>query len=180
MVFLQGHRLTLNVINPDLLSIEDSYPKWLNSQDGDEFTCHAAWPNDLESIRGYVRNSNGSRNRLLLAIVLIDSNEHIGNLELTRIDFINRKCELAILIGDRSKIGQGFGNEALRLIIGHAFEKLGLHRIYLGVNSLNHRAIKCYTQIGFKNEGVSREGIRSSSGMVDIINMGLLKSEYRL
>lgn len=49
--------------------------------------------------------------------------------------------------------GRGLGTEATRLIVGHGFERLGLHRISLEVCAFNPRARRLYEKVGFLPEG---------------------------
>ena len=45
-------------------------------------------------------------------------------------------------------------------MLGHAFERLGLHRVGLTVFSYNLRAIRAYEKAGFRIEGRLREAIQ--------------------
>lgn len=55
--------------------------------------------------------------------------------------------------------GLGFGSEATRLVLGHAFDDVGLHRVEREVYAFNERAIHVYRQAGFTVEGVRREAL---------------------
>ena len=63
-------------------------------------------------------------------------------------DADNRSCVFRIaLIGSRV-FGRGFGTEAIRLILAHAFDTVGVHRVELEVYSFNPRARHVYEQVG--------------------------------
>lgn len=43
----------------------------------------------------------------------------------------------------------------------------------------NDRAICCYERLGFKKEGISRETVYKDGRYVNVVNMGILKEEWR-
>jgi ribosomal protein S18 acetylase RimI-like enzyme len=73
---------------------------------------------------------------------------------------------------------QGYGTEALSLLIDYGFKALNVHNILLRVYSYNKNAIRCYEKIGFKNIGVRREALRRNLETHDILYMDLLPQEF--
>jgi RimJ/RimL family protein N-acetyltransferase len=175
--FLQSKRLILSPVSEDLIS-NDSYISWINNQNSDLFTQHAVFPNSYEKVKNYFNSKIILNNCVWLAIWDIKSKSHVGNIDISSIDWINRKGTYNILIGDVKFQGLGIGYEASHLIIRHTFERLGLNRIELGVDIRNLNAIKLYERIGFKNEGISRKAICANFQYFDVIKMGLLFDEY--
>lgn len=78
---------------------------------------------------------------------------------------VARRAELRFPHADRRcRRGRGLGTEATRLVVGHAFESLGLRRVSLEAYSTNHRALRVYRKVGFREVGVRpraqlREGV---------------------
>ncbi|MDO7205773.1 GNAT family protein [Paraclostridium bifermentans] len=60
-------------------------------------------------------------------------------------------------MGDKDNWGNGYGKEALSLLLDFGFNLLNLNNIVLKVYSFNKQAIKCYSKIGFKEAGRLRE-----------------------
>lgn len=54
--------------------------------------------------------------------------------------------------------GRGYGTEATRLIVAHAFH-VGIHRVSLEVFDFNPRAQPVYERAGFGIEGVQRDAL---------------------
>jgi RimJ/RimL family protein N-acetyltransferase len=75
--------------------------------------------------------------------------------------------------------GRGYGTEAIELVLGLAFDGIGLHRVGLDVLSINARAYSLYENIGFRVEGRLRDAYRDGDGWCDAILMALLEDEYR-
>jgi RimJ/RimL family protein N-acetyltransferase len=71
-------------------------------------------------------------------------------------------------------LGKGLGTEATRLVLRHAFNDLGLHRVGLRVLAYNHRAIRSYEKCGFVIEGREREAALVDGAWHDDVLMGAL------
>ena len=84
-----------------------------------------------------------------------------------------------ITIGERDAWGRGLGTEATRLMLGLAFDTLGLHRVGLTVFAFNERAIRSYRKAGFAIEGRMREAIVRDGRYWDELQMGVLQEEWR-
>jgi hypothetical protein len=59
---------------------------------------------------------------------------------------------VGILLGEKDTWGHGYGPEALRLLLDHAYRDLGLTQISLCVHATNARAIRAYEKVGFTVE----------------------------
>lgn len=52
--------------------------------------------------------------------------------------------------------GQGYMGEALRLVLAHAFDDMGLHRVEANIQPANRRSINLVKRAGFVREGFSQ------------------------
>lgn len=118
------------------------------------------------------------RNDLRLAICLVENQLHIGNVNLTSINWINRTAEFSIFIGEKGFWGKGLASEATRQILEHGFFEMNLNRIYLYVLENNKDAINLYKKTGFVQEGLLRESVFKNKRMNNLILMSILKKEY--
>ena len=80
-------------------------------------------------------------------------------------------------IYDPDYLGNGYGREAIRLIVDWAFRIQNYRRIWLETSS-NERAIRCYQSVGFIEEGRLREHEFLDGQYIDSIVMGLMRSEW--
>ncbi len=94
-----------------------------------------------------------------LAMALADDPQarYIGGCGLHAIDWRNRNAMLGIVIGRPDLHGRGLGTEAVTLLLGHAFDALGLHQVGLTCFEYNERGLRCYRRCGFREEGRLRE-----------------------
>ncbi|MGW3284712.1 GNAT family N-acetyltransferase [Streptomyces sp. NPDC001002] len=130
-----------------------------------------------ERLRSWYGSRADAPDRLDLAVTDPTTGELLGEVVLYEWDPAARSCTFRTLIGPRGR-GRGIGTEATRLIVGHGFEQLGLHRVELEVYGTNHRAIRVYEKVGFVVEGVRREASLRDGEWVDAILMGLLDREW--
>lgn len=102
----------------------------------------------------------------------------IGFIELGGYDWVARNAWVGVGIGDPDYRSQGYGTEAMNLLLKFAFRGQNLHRVNLGVFAFNKRAIRCYEKSGFKYEGIEREAIYKDDQRWDCHLMGVLQSEW--
>lgn len=114
-----------------------------------------------------------STDEVALAICLSANSEHIGNIYLRNINWVARHAVLNMFIGDPAHQSKGYGQAAIRLVMGHAFENLGLLRLCLKVIADNERAVKAYEKCGFQVEGRLRRHAYKEGQFKDVLYMGV-------
>ena len=130
---------------------------------------------DVTSHINWVKSVAQSENYKGFSISLKE--EVIGGCSLKNITEINHNAEFDIFLsGDFT--GKGYGKVALLKLIDYGFSELDLHRIYAFLLESNTNALKMYSEIGFKKEGVMRENVFKNNHYSNSIIIGLLKKEY--
>ena len=107
------------------------------------------------------------------------SDRLVGLATFSNLDPDNGSALFHITIGEHDAWGRGFGTEATTLMVAHAFDVLGLHRVGLSVFAFNERALRTYEKVGFRVEGRLREAIWRDERYWDEIQMGILAHEWR-
>jgi RimJ/RimL family protein N-acetyltransferase len=110
--------------------------------------------------------------------IVKETGELIGSVGLHNLNWVERKGELGILIGEKSCWGKGYGKEAILAILHIAFNRMNLHRVYLRVFENNERAIRLYEKCGFRREGLLREDHYYAGEYFNTLVMGILRDEY--
>nr|WP_241743213.1 GNAT family protein [Arthrobacter bussei] len=95
------------------------------------------------------------------------------------LDRDNASMGYRIALSGPGAIGQGYGTEAGRAVVAHAFESIGLHRFALEVYAFNPRAVRSYRTIGFREEGRMRDGLHWDGEWVDALMMSILSTDPR-
>ena len=112
------------------------------------------------------------------AIHVRESDRLIGTCAFSRLDAEGGSVLFHITIGEPDAWSKGYGTEATSLMLAHAFERLGLHRVGLSVFEFNGRAIRAYEKCGFVVEGRAREAILRDGRYWDEIQMSVLAGEW--
>lgn len=175
-VFLTSKRLYLR----PLLAADRQgpYPGWFNDEEVCAGNSHHVFPYTPESADGYIRGLSASTDTIALAIVLAQSDEHIGNISLQRIDWVSRSAELAIVIGEKSAWHQGYATESAQLLCSHAFSTMNLHRISCGTFGNNEPMKRLAIALGMSEEGRRREAAFKNGHYMDVVEYGVLRAEY--
>ena len=125
-----------------------------------------------EGVRAWLARLADQEDRADWALILRGSGEHIGEVVLNELDEDNRAASFRIALGAPRWFGQGYGTEATRAVVEHAFTSAGLHRVELEVYAFNPRAQRAYEKAGFTVEGRRRHALLWDGEWVDAILMG--------
>jgi RimJ/RimL family protein N-acetyltransferase len=117
-------------------------------------------------------------NTVYFRLRTIEDDQLIGFVAIHSIEWNNRAGLLAIGIGDSSNRNQGYGTDALKLILRYAFHELNLDRVGLEVIEYNKGGIRAYEKVGFQQEGRKRSAVYRDGKRYDIIVMGILRPEW--
>lgn len=127
-----------------------------------------------ETERQWVLNTINQNKDIKLAVCTVDENLYIGNVYLTGIDYINRKATSHILIGNHDFWKNGYGTEAMALLLDYAFNHLNLRRIEAHVLEDNIGSCKMHEKLGYKREGILRESVYKDGTYKSQISYALL------
>jgi RimJ/RimL family protein N-acetyltransferase len=128
---------------------------------------HASW---FESIRH-------RPDAVIFAIRTAETGELIGSCQLRDIDPRHATAELQIRIGASEARDRGYGTEAVRMLLAHAFRDLNLQRVQLHVFADNPRAIRAYEKAGMRREGLLRSAAYVDGRRRDLVVMAILRED---
>ncbi|MDM8528999.1 GNAT family protein [Anaerolineales bacterium HSG24] len=172
---LKGKRINLRATERDDLP---RYVKWFNDE---EVNAHLTtfMPMNLDDETAWYENQRQDSSMLTLAIVITAEDKHIGSIGLMHIKPRIQSAELGISIGDKESWGQGYGQEAIELLVDFGFMHLNLHRLFLRVDANHPTAKRCYEKSGFVEEGRLRSAGFRHGQFFDQFIMSILRSEYK-
>jgi ribosomal-protein-alanine N-acetyltransferase len=174
--FLQGTKVYLRPLEEN--DAYGNYAKWFNEAEVCVGNGHHIFPYLNEHALDYINRTRQSKNSLVLAIISVENDEHIGNISLQDIHTIFRSAEFGIILGEKQYWNRGVSKEAARLIIHHGFAALNLNRISCGTFENNLGMHKLAESLGFKKEGVRRSAAYKNNVYLDVVEYGLLKEEW--
>lgn len=175
----------------------DRYRSWFYDPETTKYNSHGLFPYTHEQAKAFIKDIKGSTTKIVWAIIQKtefekiknrpfalseseikerrDVGVHVGNISLQSINLHNRSAELAIVIGEASARGKGYGLQACQLVLNHGFNKIGLNRIWTGTAATNIPMQKICEKLSMKQEGVFREGMFLNGEYVDVYAYGILK-----
>lgn len=103
----------------------------------------------------------------------------IGAIGLEGVRWNHGDSFVGIGIGEREFWGQGYGSDAMRIVLRYAFTELNLQRVSLDVFDYNPRAIRSYEKVGFRHEGRIRQALSRDGRRYDLVYMGILRQEWQ-
>lgn len=160
METLKGKRIYLRALEPEDLS-------FLHSVENDENVwemSHTQTPYSLFILKQYLENAHQDifeAKQLRLVISSYD-NKPLGLIDLFDFDFKNSRAGVGILVYELEDRQQGYGKEALQLLINYSFTHLNLHQLYCNIAEDNQASINLFVNEGFEKVGVKKDWIYSN------------------
>ena len=173
--FIAGDRIYLRPLELDDI---DPVVSWLNDEEIRECLGKTSPLNRIRE-KEYLEKLYKDDRNVVLGIMLKEGDQLIGVTGLHDISIPHGRAELGIFIGDKSCWSEGYGPEAINLMLGYGFDQINLHRVYLVVLEFNKRAVRAYEKVGFKMEAAFREHGYRNGKYCDDCFMGILRSEWR-
>jgi len=158
MVTLKGNNINLRALEPEDLEfvykIENDESIWEVS--------NTQTPYSKFLIRQYLENAHQDiyeAKQLRLAICKNDSENPIGLIDLFEFDPKNNRAGIGIVIQNEADRANGFGKEALRLLIDYSFNQLQLHQLYANIGVDNVSSLNLFATFGFQKIGIKKDWI---------------------
>jgi RimJ/RimL family protein N-acetyltransferase len=131
------------------------------------------FPLDEGQLEKHCQAAQELNTRLMYTAVDSRAKEHIGHIELIRIDREKGKASIACVLIDPGKRGRGYGQEMMGSILSECFQQLKLSKVDLFVFDFNPVAIHCYQKAGFEIEDVIDDRFKFNDKFLTVYLMGL-------
>ena len=118
------------------------------------------------------------RDRWFFVICRLEDDRPVGSLDLREIGPTNGGAGLGIVIGDPADTSQGYGSDAIGVLLDFGFGELRLERIWLEVFEFNERARHVYERLGFVHEATFRHAVFHGGRYLDVQRMAILREEW--
>tara|TARA_R110002012_G_scaffold187203_1_gene354082 strand:+ start:4833 stop:5357 length:525 start_codon:yes stop_codon:yes gene_type:complete len=169
MLTLQGKHIYLRALEPEdldfIYTIENDETIWELSSTQTPYSRYL--------IKQYLENVHKDIYDVKQLRLLIANKNHetVGLIDLFDCDFKNKRAGIGILIYGKLDRQQGYGSEALRLLIAYVKKHLDLHQLFCNINEDNNVSLSL-----FENNGFIKIGLKKDWNYVN----GSYKNEYVL
>ena len=170
---LQGERVRLRPVEERDLP---NFVRWLADPEVTRWLGDLEGAPSLEDEQEWYENKRGDPDNVLWAIDG-PGGRLIGTIEL-RVSPRQRRAEMGVAIQDKTQWNQGYGTQAVGLVLDYAFDDLGLNRLQLTCDEDNARAIRCYEKCGFQREGLLRQHRLVEGRFGNTLIMSVLKEDW--
>ena len=156
MITLKSQNIYLRALEPEDLSfvyeIENDENIWEVS--------NTQTPYSKFLIQQYLENAHQDiyeAKQLRLVICKNKDLKAIGLIDLFDYDPRNNRAGIGIIIKDDFNKNNGFGSQALELVIKYSFQNLNLNQLFANINAENLASIALFTNFGFQKIGTKKQ-----------------------
>ena len=156
MITLKGNTVNLRALEPEdlefIYAIENDESIWTVSNTNTPFSKFL--------IKQYLENAHQDiyeAKQLRLVICKTESNETIGLIDLFDFDPTNNRAGIGIIIQEKNNRINGYGSEALQLLINYSFTHLQLNQLFANIGTENEISIALFTKFGFQLIGIKKQ-----------------------
>ena len=172
---LEGSRLNLEPFQQEFIT--EKYLGWLSDLEVTKYLEVSNYKQTKDTVISYVKRFNNPEN-YIFAIIVNETNDHIGNITLQNINWIHKFAIEGIMIGDKKYWNGGYATEARSLLLEFAFNDLKLNRIISSAFVDNVAGIRSNSKLGYKKEGLLRSHMILNGQYSDVVQQGILKKDF--
>lgn len=172
-ITIKGDIITLRSLQQNDL---DNRVKWFNDPEVNKNLILDSELNLGDTIKWFNNTTNTDTRRDF--VIETADRKGIGCIGLRKINTKNKSGCFYIVIGEKDYWGKGIGSIATSLLLAWGFANLGLNKIWSVVRSENTGSLSMLKKVGFKEEELLRQEECVKGLMIDVVRLGLLKSEW--
>lgn len=145
---------------------------WVNDHEVMQYFANRQKDISEAEERSYIEKLVASPNDRAFSV--FDGDLYVGQCSINQIYWPARNGRLFVVIR-KGVQGKGYGSDAIRLLLGHAWNVLDLHKVFLIVRKDNKVAQARYLKLGFDFEGVLKDEYCINGHYFDMVRMGIIR-----
>jgi ribosomal-protein-serine acetyltransferase len=138
------------------------------------------WVDHMHTVQDFQRYIDHSNQKTAegseMGYVIFCGNEVAGRIGIYNIDQQNKHCSLGYWLGTDYE-RKGIITNACKKLINVCFNELGMNRVEIRCGTGNKKSAAIPERLGFKKEGVIRQGEFVNDRFIDLTVYSLLKEE---
>ena len=153
--YIVGKQIYLR--HPTEADVTGRWHEWFSDEEVTKYIGDRYWPNSVEAQMEFYRSCLNSRSRMLLSIVDMKSDKHIGVCSVSNISWLHRYGDLSFVIGDGEYRKGTYGFEAASLLMKVAFLRLNFRTLRGGHVASNEASAMVLKMLGFETVGTYKQ-----------------------
>ena len=158
----------------------------------------SGWTHDISYLRGFQlgavrplsaaavkkqfeqvdKDLDGKRGLFHFALRLRLDDRLLGVAEIHSVEWNIGNAFLRLGVGDPADRRQGYGGQALALLLRYAFHEINLFRVTATIPEYNQAGLALVQKHGFVEEVRRRQALRRDGRTWDLLMLGLLREEW--
>lgn len=173
--FLVGHTIELRVPSEEDIW-NSNWHSWYNDLGITRYNSHGVYPIDVQEEAQIIKNNMNRRDCIICSVYDLSTQKLVGNTALQNIDLINRHCNIAITIGEKTSLSATV--EAFGLLCDHAFSRLNLERVCDATHEKLRQLVTMLSVVGFQEEGVMEKWFLRNNEWFSKINYVVFRDDF--
>ena len=134
-------------------------------------------PYSRYSLKQYIASSTNNlyEDKQLRLMIESPKKEVVGIIDLCNFEPFHNRAEVGIVI-DEAFRSLGIGELALRLLIEHTFEYLGIHQLYAYIDVTNTPCRALFKKCGFEECAYLKDWMRQGKNYRDVVMVQLMNN----
>jgi RimJ/RimL family protein N-acetyltransferase len=160
-----------------LEDVSERYLRWLNDPEVNQYLETRYVLQTRDTCEKFVSDMEKDPASYLFGIFDKITKEHIGNIKLGFVNSYHQRGQLSLLIGEKSRWGNGYATESIRCITKWGFKSLQLERIEAGCYETNLGSLRAFLKAGYSVEGFHRKKVLFNGKRIGSFWLGILKGD---
>lgn len=169
---------TLYLRAPLLTDVEGAWHTWFSDEETTKFLVDRFWPNTIHAQKLFFESLISDKSRLVLSIVDIETDRHIGVCSLSMINWVHQYADFALVIGEKEFRGGPVAIEAIELLLAIGFNRLNLRNIKGSYASTNRLTAQISKLFNFKTMGKNENILNYGGEYADLIHIQLNNKDW--
>lgn len=151
---------------------------WFNSPSITQNLAAQSWVNPPESQVAYLQGLRASRERLAVAVVDRATHAHIGIGSLSKIDALNRRAEMSLVIGSAAHRDGLHAMESLAMLTEIGLVRLNLHKLVATGLVISEAGLRMTRMLGYVDAGCMHEHAFVNGCWVDCVYLEIFQRDW--
>ena len=165
--------------HPTQEDADGAWHEWFSNEETTRYLNSHFWPNSLESQNEFYQSIKNMGNRLVLSIVDIETDEHIGVCNLSAINWVHRRAHIALIIGNKNFRSGPYALEATSLLLRVAFQRLNMRMVKSDYVKTNASAELIHRLFRFEKTGQVDDSFWDGDSYVPEVQMVLRREAWQ-